>query len=213
MKGSGNQWGDATFRDDPALRDSELSETGKKQVRALTEMLLQWRDDGDCSLADFELIVVSPLTRCLQTYVMGVRPALEKQGRRPRVVALPLAAERVYTASDHGRPVVELAKEYPDIDWSLAGDRTGAWWYEGEADDDDEEWKEWRPHGQGQYYAVKGEPADAFARRMHLLQKWLSRRPEKCILLVGHWGVLRHLTGGTLDLDFCALCRVGPETL
>jgi hypothetical protein len=38
---------------------------------------------------------------------------------------------------------------------------------------------------------------------MQQLQQWLSARPEQCIAVVSHWGVLQALTGE--DFDNCEL--------
>jgi hypothetical protein len=215
-----------------------------------------------------ELVLVSPLTRCLQTYMYGVEPVLSKLlGGQDRgvvgdndnddnnskgnnningsdsdsdnppsrsslpipVMALPLLRERVYTASDTGRPISVLEKEFPSIDFSEChksqsddqgsntdtndDDDDDGWWYTGtkasqtagplrdsKSNTDhhiiEEGYEEWRPHGDGQWYAVPGEPEAVFDRRMEELKEWLFRRKETKILLVAHWGVLRYLGDG-----------------
>lgn len=45
--------------------------------------------------------------------------------------------------------------------------------------------------------------ADVFHARMQQLQQWLCARPERCIAVVSHWGVLQALTGE--DFDNCEL--------
>ena len=230
----GNTWGSPSFRDDPELADTPLSEIGKARTRIeLPEQLLHEtdlrsflvgsslrgvQDDG------VELVLVSPLTRCLQTYEYGVKPVLSKLltgGERPLhhstgehykrtglpipVLALPLLSSRVYTISDTGRPIAVLEEEFPDIDFSecYKPDSSGQtndddpWWYTGVSDTNTGRDQEWRPHGQGQWYAVPGEPKDVFDRRMEELKAWLFRRKETKILLVTHWGVLRYLSKGT----------------
>lgn len=66
--------------------------------------------------------------------------------------------------------------------------------------------EEWRPHGDGQYYAVPGEPEASFERRMVEADEWISMRREKNILVVAHWGVLRHWTGE--EVTNGGICRV-----
>ena len=40
--------------------------------------------------------------------------------------------------------------------------------------------------------------ADVFAARLEALRVWLVGRPERCIALVAHAGVLSHLTGAPI---------------
>ena len=48
--------------------------------------------------------------------------------------------------------------------------------------------------------------ADVFFPRMQQLQQWIAERPEQCIAVVSHWGVLQALTGE--DFDNCELQTV-----
>ena len=96
MELQGNHWGDATFRDDMRWRDSPLSERGKLEASQLAERLV----DVNLSpwLRDVDLVVLSPLTRCLMTYDLGVKPAMAAAGKTKDevpVVVLPLITERV----------------------------------------------------------------------------------------------------------------------
>ena len=189
MQQPGNEWGDPTFCDDPTLRDAPLSPKGRRECEQLAHELSDapWLDD-------IELVVVSPLTRCLETFRHGVAPAL--RSRTPSdtfvvpVVVVPWITERVYTASDTGSPLATLQKEWPDLDWSLVQE---SWWYT-PATDEETNIPEWRPHGQGQRYAVSGEPWSTFEARLALADVWLQQRPETNVLLVTHWGVIRHWT-------------------
>jgi broad specificity phosphatase PhoE len=157
----------------------------------------EWDDANLLPLVD--LVLVSPLTRAQQTFQYGVLPALQQQrpNNLPPILAQPLSTERVYTASDTGRDTPSLKKEFPWVDWSFVealGDRP--WWYTHEDEEDAEGYQEWRPYGQGQWYAVPGEPADVFEKRMKQLEDWIAAREERTILLVVHWGVIQYLTGG-----------------
>ncbi|CAB9496202.1 PGAM [Seminavis robusta] len=201
MARPGNEWGDATFRDDPDLIDAKLTPTGMKQVQEELLPKFQAKDDDDDYyvklLRDVDLILVSPLTRTQQTFQYGVLPALKQHNGNnnlPPILAHALASERVYTASDTGRYVQELAQEFPWVDWSIIEGHTDQkWWYTGSME---EEFPEWRPFGQGQWYAVPGEPMPVFTERMKALEEWIAAREEQTILLVAHWGVIRYLTGG-----------------
>mmetsp|Transcript_1399 Transcript_1399/g.2281 ORF Transcript_1399/g.2281 Transcript_1399/m.2281 type:complete len:337 (-) Transcript_1399:69-1079(-) len=55
-----------------------------------------------------------------------------------------------------------------------------------------EPYVEWRPPGK---YCVEGEPRHVFQERMIQLRQYLRTRPESCIAVVAHWGVLKALTG------------------
>jgi broad specificity phosphatase PhoE len=221
-----------------------------------------------------ELVVVSPLTRCLETWLYGVRPALSAlslstsasaaasaTAQTVPCIVLPLATERVYTSSDTGGrlSLQELQSVFsqPELDWSYMpttttstststptttstattttatnsdADDSPPWWYTGTAKDkrnnpsqqqleleqqqleqqqqQNDSLKEWRPHGQGQYYACPGEPQDVFEQRMRQLVEWLRQRPERCIVLVTHWGVLHYLAANEPDVENCGLVRI-----
>jgi broad specificity phosphatase PhoE len=236
MSQPGNEWGDTTFKDDPRLVDARLSETGITRTKQDLRDQLLHQQDLQSMLHDgkgIELILISPLTRCLETYTYGVEPVLKEcfdddnfYDRIP-VLATPLLRERVYTASDTGRPSSILEKEFPNINFEeckkkrqqYEDEQEGEekesddhkWWYHGNSDGRQEE--EWRPYGEGQWYAVPGEPECVFDERIKLLDEWLSRRKETNILMVTHWGVLRHLTSGTewknaeaklLEWEYCS---------
>ena len=55
-----------------------------------------------------------------------------------------------------------------------------------------QEYIEWRPAGR---YCCEGEPNEEFTARVLELRRWLLSRPERCIAVVTHWGVLKALTG------------------
>jgi len=48
--------------------------------------------------------------------------------------------------------------------------------------------------------------ADVFEERVREFKAWLHARPEKCIAVVAHWGLIYELTGG---VDF-ANCVSAP---
>lgn len=217
MSRPGNEWGDPNFRDD-GQPDSPLSERGRQKTKEFLQRQFQNPKLRE-QLSDLELILVSPLTRCLETFLYGVVPLLQKQKLQDiPVMAHPLLRERVYTTSDTGRPASYLAQEFPLVDFSSCP-LDDPWWYVGseiENGNENESTTEWRPHGHNQWYAVPGEPEDVFQERMQELDEWLGNRPEKTILIVTHWGVLRHLTNGTqflnaearvLEHSFCPVKR------
>jgi broad specificity phosphatase PhoE len=180
-------------------RDSPLSETGVRQAQQLQK-------SRPAFVQDLDLVVTSPLTRALQTFELGVKDHLPDH---VPIVALPHAAERLYLISDQGRPVQELQKQFPYVDFetgfeadddNVAGGWGGgeSWWYQHQLD---VRYAEWRPTGKGQRYACPGEPDHAFEERMLRLHKWLEDRPESKIAVVCHWGVIDWMLG--IDFDNC----------
>lgn len=169
-------------------QDSPLSPSGVKLVQ--TELASERPEFVD---EDIDLVVVSPLRRCLQTYDLGLRHHLSEYN--VPVVALHHAAERLYLISDVGSPVAELEKEYPYVSFEEIPDRHRPWWYIPTAG----MYTEWRPAGQNQRYACPGEPPAAFADRMQRFHAWLKQRPEKKIVVVCHHGVIDWLISQSFD--------------
>mmetsp|Transcript_18380 Transcript_18380/g.25896 ORF Transcript_18380/g.25896 Transcript_18380/m.25896 type:complete len:347 (+) Transcript_18380:70-1110(+) len=243
---AGCGWGDAGFtdifpeEDKVALyRDTPLSPTGQAQAKLLSQQL-KFRHSH--ILEEIEIIAVSPLTRALQTVELALLPnvkplqkingekmALDKDlntkmffGNSKRnnkevpVVALPLAAERMYLVSDIGSKTSKLAGNFPYVDFDSEFETSESeWWFKLKHA---EKYREWRPNGRGQTYAYPGEPQDAFDSRMSSLYDWLAKREESCICLVCHWGVLEWLTGDDFDncemrvLDFNELrCNIATK--
>ena len=178
MRKAGNQWGDTNFIDRTDI-DAPLCDIGVQQAREL------WKKKELFESVD--LVLVSPLRRCLQTYLEGVHPVCGA-----KAVVLPLLRERVYTQSDTSHfTVEELTLTYPSLDWTEARKHNHPWHYTPASHED---YEEWRPNDAKQWYAVPGEPEDVFGERMKELEGWLRQRPETRILVVSHWGVIRHFT-------------------
>jgi broad specificity phosphatase PhoE len=268
MAQPGNRWGEETFYDNITLKDAMLSRTGIDQARQLSQKLLlyyetiqknqskkQFQQNSSLfSPSEIDLVIISPLSRCIQTWEYGILPvfndyvgqqktnsSIETNTVMPKVLCLPILRERVYTASDTGRPLTELQKEFNtiSIDWdeSIRIHTNGYglcnknnkkhgeiiqdiddtvyeekytndnWWYNPTNDvTHDVSQDEWRPYGNGQYYAVPGEPQHVFQKRMKQLQHFLQNRKEQTILLVTHWGVLLHFT--STEVDNCSCIRI-----
>ena len=186
---------------------------------------------------EIELIACSPLSRALQTVELALLPHIEPlktlsqdtiassssledisdeqflphAKRRVPIVALPLAGERVYLISDFGRSAKELSERFPFCDFKSEIDPTkeGSWWFT--MKENDEEYVEWRPSGEGQRYACHGEPEEDFNQRMTDLYDWLAARPESTIGLVCHWGVIDWLIGE--DFENCEMRVVNFDSM
>jgi len=230
---------------DRLYRDTPLSERGLAQAKSLSGRLL------DCDMLEdravlegIELIAVSPLTRALQTLEIGVLPYIRTTGvsRRNRreddgvrsssttkhdrtvpIVALPLAAERLYLVSDLGSGTSTLSSQYPYVDFDTefcSADDGDEWWYtvSDRGDGGAGGYEEWRPNEDGQTYACPGEPDATFGKRMEALYDWIDGREESVVCVICHWGVLEWLTGVEFDncemriVDFKDIKREGSSS-
>ena len=171
---------------------------------------------GNFIFNDLDLVVVSPLSRALQTLHIGLYPHLLKRTNEDRddsdddqsgggdcgdstipILATPKVSERIYLISDLGTKRTKLKQSYPYVDFETAFDPSQSLedsWHYIPTDKDIEEYVEWRPHGQGQVYACLGEPQHHFDKRMSELYYFLLDRPEQSIAVVCHAGVLEWFT-------------------
>jgi broad specificity phosphatase PhoE len=200
-----NPWGSPGFTDifenDELFRDSPLSQLGVKQAQALSSRLT----DSSCPeygklLGELELIVTSPLIRAIQTLEIGLLPHIvtnnESDQSEIPIMAVPLAAERLYLISDVGKRRQDLHGQFGHvIDFYHDGFHHEEWWFQPNGSD---AYSEWRPRSSNQRYACPGEPDQEFAMRMIKLYQWLDERPESTIAVVSHWGVIDWF----LDADF-----------
>jgi broad specificity phosphatase PhoE len=187
--------------------DSPLSEIGRQQAKDLHDSFRRAKIDNNNNnknvsttvfLQELDLVVVSPLTRALETFEISLYEHV-KDNNIP-IVAQPHAAERLYLISDVGKPTSALQLRFPYVDFDTAFNdypemvgRKDSWHFTA-TNDVAKNYVEWRPHGKGQVYACLGEPQDVFDRRMSTLYHWLQSRDEKCIALVCHAGVIEWLT-------------------
>lgn len=193
-------WGDPNFSDvfpdeherEMKYRDSPLSPKGVEQAKTLAKQLgdlvngepeahleLSLSFEERNILKELDLVVVSPLTRAIQTFEIGLWPHIQSRCTNPSelsVVAHPFAAERVYLISDHGKKHPMLQDAYGhlvdfEIGFQHMEDKEAAWWFS--LDDknivfdsksgtsyEHEDYEEWRPVGEGQTYACAGKMVD-----------------------------------------------------
>ena len=207
--------------DQKKYHDSPLSDVGTQQAKSLYSKLkdLQEKDGNspDNFFDDLDLVVVSPLTRALETLEQSLYGHIAHRidnGQKIPIVSVAAAAERLYLVSDLGKPRSELRSKYPfvDFDSAFSLDCSGKSDSSASSSDDlsneeevwhfsptkqvKDEYREWRPHGEGQEYACLGEPSAYFDRRMSNFYYWLESREEKCIAIVCHAGVIDWLTSG-----------------
>lgn len=209
-----NPYGGRGFRD-PLDFDTRLTPRGVEQARSLsrrTAELLQQScssssSSSNSSSSNSFVVVVSPLTRALQTATLAF-PSLVDESRSlreeaaaattiPTMTSLALARERVWLSSDIGRRRSSLAAEFPHVCFADLPSCDSPWW-----------------HGGAEAAAgkVELEPVRAFRRRVARLRDALLSRPEDEIALVSHAGVLEALTGGRFFHN-CELVSVTGEEL
>jgi broad specificity phosphatase PhoE len=186
---------------DPLIFDTRLTRDGERRAKeaAARAQRLQPRP---------ELIVASPLTRALQTAELAFGPLLDEG---IPCLALPLARERLFLSSDVGRPGAELAAEFPrwrdsllalEDEWWLHS-RSGTSRSSGSESDGGETTPNRRSSRRRRLKtptpkpnpAVEEEGDAEFAGRMDAFGEWLSWRPERCVAVVSHWGVILEATG------------------
>jgi broad specificity phosphatase PhoE len=184
--------------------DSPLAPRGIEQAKTLLKRLhnlengkegalneLSLSSDQRNILNELELIVVSPLTRALQTMEIGLYPLLKT--RNVPIVAHPDARERLYLCADLGKSRSELKQIYDYVDFDSAFDDTiglhDPWHWE-PTTEEKANYQEWRPHGEGQVYSHLGELEEVFNERMNNLYQWLESRTEHTVALVCHYAVI-----------------------
>ena len=154
-----------------------LAQRGRRQAAALGGHL-----ERSGLLDDVELVVVTPLSRSIETAMgaMGSRgpsvPFVCHEG--PREILGP-------NPCDKRRPLSELRADFPHVDFALVGG--------GEEDPLFDE--------------TRREPEESIARRAWDFLDWLSRRPERTFLVVTHQVFLQvlsqqgcgHLAGDLAD--------------
>lgn len=147
--------------EDPMHFDAPLTELGHAQAAAARE-----------ALADtaFDLVLASPLTRAIQTAV-GIF------GGRVPILIEPLHREWQNSSCDIGRCAVDLAREFPALDF--AGLEEPWWHVEGPVCD----------------LGFPREPEVVLDDRVTRFKAMIAARPEARIAVVGHGDFFRRLIG------------------
>ena len=142
------------------------------------------RSSLEAERPDLDVIYVSPLTRALQTYQLGVSPLY------PEIVPIvdPRIAERCYSASDKGRSKAELLQEFGNafnFD-ALPAAHGEPWWYEDGTSND-----AMQPN-------LTLEDAEIFCSRVESFLADFEDSDHATAMIVCHWGVCLAMTGRTL---------------
>ena len=204
---------------DDSVRSTIHPKKRQSKEEVLEDLLLPSDELARMLIDDIDLVVVSPLTRALQTLEIGLLPHLNaitntssaksNDGIIP-IVAVPESAERLYLISDIGKPLSELSQQYEYVDFQQqaeydTGDRDAndsrnrssnddSWHYNPTSTEEIDQYVEWRPNTEGQQYYCLGEPQREFDLRMKKFYDWLERRDETCIVVISHHGVMNWFT-------------------
>lgn len=163
---------------DPGFYDPCLSAKGRAQVSVLHEQVRKHQLHEQVQYA-----FVSPLTRAIDTALGGFEGADLAMG------VTPLIAEVLDTRGDIGRQPVELAQDYPQLDF---GRLPRDWWY----------------HDPDKGPAIPmSEPKSNIKRRQEEFMRALLARPEATIAVVGHSTFIRLLTNSRRKLPNCGILK------
>lgn len=144
--------------------DASLTENGKNQCDVLRKELEEMEH-----YLDWELCVVSPLQRTLQTAKLTVG-AVRHDGAPIKFLATEMCRERITCCpADSRRPLSVCKKEFPEVDFSQVTNEQDVSWHTDK--ENDEQCKQ---------------------RGIKFLS-WLAKRPESCIAVVTHSGFLKRL--------------------
>jgi broad specificity phosphatase PhoE len=152
---------DSVLRVDPMIFDPHLTDLGRAQAAALARDP-RWRR--------VERVVVSPLTRAIQT-AMHI---FDGHAAPWHVEAL--HRERTEHSGDVGRSPALLKRDFPHLDFDHLDD---PWWH----------------HDPGAPDTIAIESQAQLDARVASFAAWLAARPEREIAVVGHGAFLHRLTG------------------
>jgi glucosyl-3-phosphoglycerate phosphatase len=163
---------------DPMHFDARLSPLGHRQVAEARRATSELRVD---------LVVVSPLTRAIQT-ALGLF-----EGSPPPIIVNDLLRERLHCSCDVGRSPPDLKAEFPQLSFDHLDH---AWWL----------------HDKDNRPGIVVEPEDRLARRLGEFSTWITGRPEVSIAVVGHGEFFRRLAGRYLANCEIAEWAFAPST-
>lgn len=155
---------------DPMIFDAPITDLGRQQAIATRDHV---RD------LPVERVIVSPLTRTLQT------ASLIFEDRVPFQVD-PVVREQLSNSCDVGRKPVELAQDYPHLEFDHLED---CWWHDGERDH--------------RGFAV--EPHSVLQNRADGFADLLKREKAHSTAIVTHGNFIHALTG--IQPDNCQIVR------
>jgi broad specificity phosphatase PhoE len=159
---------DYSYYQDEAYADAALTDKGVKQCQSLASIH---------EITTAELLVVSPMTRTLQTATISF-PSLV--GKCPWLALESVREQSGFHPCDRRRPVSEYKTEFQHVDFGLVGDDEDPLYH---------------------LHAGEREPDMHVAERSSQFFAWLRQRPEKEIVVVTHSAFLRHTFSNVLDAE------------
>ncbi len=158
---------------DPMIFDAPLSELGKHQAKQAQENIHQ---------LDINNIIVSPLTRTLQTasLIFGDTYPI-------RINAM--VREQVSNSCDIGRPPQELSIEYPHLDFDHLDE---CWWYNEEKDQ----------------RGISVESHETLLQRADEFVQFLRKNNVRSTAIVSHGNFICALTG--IQPENCEIIEFDP---
>lgn len=186
--------------------DARLTTAGMVQCQSLAGRISKAEVNREPYLhhlrENVELIVTSPLTRCIQTTLHSFEPVLNRKGGKPPppVLAHDLIRETVNYICDRRRTRSEIQRDFtcpttqrPLVDLSHV------------ATEHDDIWERYEKRlGNDESYTMHRESAElhVVADRARDFLTWLAQRPEKHVLVCSHAAFLRCLWNyGTPSYD------------
>eukprot|EP01127_Copromyxa_protea_P016940 TRINITY_DN5126_c0_g1_i1.p1 TRINITY_DN5126_c0_g1~~TRINITY_DN5126_c0_g1_i1.p1 ORF type:complete len:465 (-),score=82.18 TRINITY_DN5126_c0_g1_i1:60-1454(-) len=150
----------------------------------------------------FELIVVSPMRRTLQTASIALKDYISAG---VRMMGHPLLREQFSESDDIGDAPRDIKLYWPRVDWSYFPDEPEVWWYSGLADDPNRTVLSQRELSVASPDGWE-EPWIDVLKRAAEFEDWLRTRPESHICVVSHGGFIEALVGPRLgNAEHCVL--------
>ena len=159
---------DYTFYQKEEYADAALTNKGVKQCQSLAAIH---------GITTAELLVVSPMTRTLQTATISF-PSLV--GKFPWLALESVREQSGFHPCDRRRTVSEYTTEFQHVDFSLVGDDEDPLYH---------------------LHANEREPDMHVAERSRQFFSWLRHRKEKEIIVVTHSAFLRHTFSNVVDAE------------
>eukprot|EP00521_Asterionellopsis_glacialis_P001391 CAMPEP_0195257728 /NCGR_PEP_ID=MMETSP0706-20130129/6981_1 /TAXON_ID=33640 /ORGANISM="Asterionellopsis glacialis, Strain CCMP134" /LENGTH=191 /DNA_ID=CAMNT_0040310971 /DNA_START=137 /DNA_END=709 /DNA_ORIENTATION=- len=148
---------------DPTLLDPSLVFQGKQQALEAGDLMRQW---FQAQSLDIELVITSPLTRCLQTTSLAFLPGEEYcfDRKEPKILVMDQLRE-VYGMHypDKRRNKSLLKSQWPKLEWDP------------EMTENDEDWK-----------MNERETLNDITKRTAQVLEWIASRNENQIVVVSH---------------------------
>jgi broad specificity phosphatase PhoE len=193
--------------------DARLTPKGIEQCRSLNTEIQQAESGNLADLAsNLELIVTSPLTRCIETTLLSLDSVITKATNKNSNKEIPIVAhesirETVNFNCDRRRPISKVAIEYPSIDFShIPTDHDHVWATYVDKLGCDETWTDCRDSAALHVVADRGRE----------FFQWLRDRPEQHVAICTHSAFLRCILNFGQDghvIDGVSVAFQPPQTL